>query len=55
MFLCSGSGVNRHDEVCYERGLCPACVALEALRDEEGRASQLEEEVSELKSRPDNT
>jgi NifB/MoaA-like Fe-S oxidoreductase len=50
MYLCYGSGRDRHLEIAYEWEPCPLCEALarEQLQYEEG--SELREEIKRLRS-----
>lgn len=45
MNLCSGSGRNSHDEVCYEGRTCPVC---EVKEDLGGTIKDLQKQVADL-------
>lgn len=49
MTLCSGTRMDRHDEIVHEDGIgCPVCDALDTVNTLNDRVSELEQDVQRL-------
>jgi hypothetical protein len=41
MEICSGRGLNSHDEIVFEGNKCPLCVAVEEIKSLESEVERL--------------